>query len=102
MFSGPGLELDGVLAKDLSNVVNISEDSSDESQAVILSETKVAKMPEYLLVCCWRSIKEVSLLLAQIIKDSPVIEEHQSGLISVEQVWNTISYVLHELLEICF
>ena len=37
-------------------------------------ESRVHLMPEYLVVCAWRSIKEVSLLLGQITSTAPVIE----------------------------
>ena len=47
-------------------------------------------MPEYLVVCCWRSIKEVSLLLGEITANAPVAAEKETkGLISISQVWST-------------
>ena len=36
--------------------------------------TRVHLMPEYLVVCAWRSIKEVSLLLGQLTSTVPVID----------------------------
>ena len=35
---------------------------------------KVSLMPEYLTVCCWRSAKEASLLLGQLLETTPVID----------------------------
>ena len=33
---------------------------------------QVSMMPEYLMVCCWRSIKEVSLLLGELMQNTAV------------------------------
>jgi len=35
---------------------------------------KVSLMPEYLTVCCWRSAKEASLLLGQLLETTPVVD----------------------------
>ena len=43
------------------------------------SAAKVTHMPEYLVVCCWRSIKEVSLLLGQLTQRAPLVALEQSG-----------------------
>ena len=44
-------------------------------------------MPEYLTVCCWRSIKEVSLLLGQLCTSVPIIgPEDSNGLLTCPQV----------------
>lgn len=55
-------------------------------------EGRVGLMPEYLVVCCWRTTKEVSLLLGQTAVQAPVItpgeEEEAEGLISYQQVTN--------------
>ena len=102
---GPGLELDAVLTEqsDLTqfNEHNANKDvpstksaeSADyavSSQDLARSETRVSLMPEYLLVCCWRSIKEVSLLLAHVVSQAPISSnqaDHElTGLINVEQV----------------
>ena len=64
---GPGLAMEGVV----SDVVDL--DLLKESA------TKVSLMPEYLVVCCWRCIKEVSLLLGQLSVDTPVIDPNLSG-----------------------
>lgn len=43
--------------------------------------------PQMLLVCCWRTMKEISMLLGYIAQSLPLVEEHgKSGLISAEQV----------------
>ena len=46
-------------------------------------------MPEYLVVCCWRSVKEISLILGQLTKDVPVETndgDDQNGLLTQRQV----------------
>lgn len=47
-------------------------------------------MPEYLTVCCWRSIKEVSLVLGVLCTNLPVVDptdrEGRSGLLDCTQV----------------
>ena len=95
---GPGLELDDILTEqdnlDTFNKHNAQIDVPNPlTSDVEASETQVLLMPEYLLVCCWRSIKEVSLLLAHIISDAPVVENRdlheekgKNGLMTVEQV----------------
>ena len=40
----------------------------------VTAEGRVHLMPEYLVVCAWRSIKEVSLLLGLITSTAPVSE----------------------------
>jgi len=37
-------------------------------------EIRVHLMPEYLVVCAWHSVKEVSLLLGQLTSTAPVID----------------------------
>jgi len=37
-------------------------------------EDRVHLMPEYLTVCAWHSIKEVSLLLGQLTSTAPIID----------------------------
>lgn len=50
------------------------------------------QMPQYLVVCCWRSIKEVSLLLGHVTLSAPIKcydedggEDHE-GLLTFQQV----------------
>ena len=51
------------------------------------SRQTVSLMPEYLVVCCWRSIKEVSLLLGQLSQCVPITQPAVSpGLLSLQQV----------------
>ena len=46
-----------------------------------------APKSQILLVCCWRAMKEVSLLLGEITKRAPVRHENASyGLLSFHQV----------------
>ena len=58
------------------------------------SEEMVKLMPEYLVVCCWRSVKEVSLLLGQLTQDAPVQDPGSNdtmGLLTCQQV-RSLSY----------
>ena len=61
-------------------------------------------MPEYLVVCCWRSIKEVSLLLGQLTQTAPLVKasgaengEESSGILSVKQVCTAVPNLNHKL-----
>jgi hypothetical protein len=58
-----------------------------DSENVSKSKETVMLMPEYLIVCCWRSVKEISLLLGQLTSDLPIVSAgtHQ-GLLTYEQV----------------
>lgn len=61
-----------------------SRDDYDKAkQSATDAESKVRQMPEYLVVCGWRSIKEVSLLLGQLTSTVPV---GKTGLLTVDQV----------------
>ena len=72
--------------------VTDTDDLNDESNVAIPEGTvehsvsKVTLMPEYLVVCCWRSIKEISLLLGQIIQTMPLGIESSDGLLDPSQV----------------
>ena len=75
---GPGLTLDAV-----------TQSESEQQQLMEDSAAKVSLMPEYLIVCCWRSIKEVSLLLGQLTQMAPIAEgttHTAAGLLTVTQV----------------
>ena len=75
LTSGAGLAVDL-----LSNMD--SEDNNEER-----SKVKVNLMPEYLVVCCWRSIKEVSLLFGLIVQSCYANNvEGGASLISEKQV----------------
>ncbi|XP_074753207.1 tRNA (32-2'-O)-methyltransferase regulator THADA [Athene noctua] len=56
---------------------------------------------QMVLVCCWRSMKEVSLLLGTLCKLLPshATSEPSDGLITVEQVKNIGDYFKHHLLQ---
>ncbi|KAM9382784.1 tRNA (32-2'-O)-methyltransferase regulator THADA [Phaethornis superciliosus] len=56
---------------------------------------------QMVLVCCWRSMKEVSLLLGTLCKllPSQAAPEPSEGLITVEQVKNIGDYFKHHLLQ---
>ncbi|NXA35436.1 THADA protein, partial [Eudromia elegans] len=56
---------------------------------------------QMVLVCCWRSMKEVSLLLGTLCKllPSQAASEASDGLITVEQVKNIGDYFKHHLLQ---
>ncbi|NXA13243.1 THADA protein, partial [Sapayoa aenigma] len=56
---------------------------------------------QMVLVCCWRSMKEVSLLLGMLCKLLPpqTTSEPSDGLITVEQVKNIGDYFKHHLLQ---
>ncbi|KFV43096.1 Thyroid adenoma-associated protein, partial [Gavia stellata] len=56
---------------------------------------------QMVLVCCWRSMKEVSLLLGTLCKllPSQAASEPSDGLITVEQVKNIGEYFKHHLLQ---
>ena len=70
--AGPGLKFD------LGLMAEVEE-----------SRQTVALMPEYLVVCCWRSIKEVSLLLGQLCLTVPVTQPAVSqGHFTLTQVCN--------------
>ena len=73
--------------------------------SVVQSEEKVSRsqeavmlMPEYLVVCCWRSVKEISLILGQLTNDVAVSDDKHSvdGLLTHQQVLESrIFCVLH-------
>jgi len=51
-----------------------ADDVTDMEKVVpTADDMRVHLMPEYLIVCAWRSIKEVSLLLGQLTSTAPVI-----------------------------
>ncbi|XP_075781546.1 tRNA (32-2'-O)-methyltransferase regulator THADA isoform X2 [Pelodiscus sinensis] len=56
---------------------------------------------QMVLVCCWRSMKEISLLLGMLCKllPSQTVSESSDGLITVEQVTNIGDYFKHHLLQ---
>jgi hypothetical protein len=65
---------------------------NDENDEVL---DHFAPKAQILLVCCWRAMKEVSLLLGEITKRAPVKEKDQSyGLLSFEQVYTVCDVTL--------
>ncbi|XP_032630941.1 tRNA (32-2'-O)-methyltransferase regulator THADA isoform X1 [Chelonoidis abingdonii] len=56
---------------------------------------------QMVLVCCWRSMKEISLLLGMLCKLLPLqtVSESSDGLITVEQVKGIGDYFKHHLLQ---
>jgi hypothetical protein len=68
--AGPGLKFD------LGLMAEVEE-----------SRQTVSLMPEYLVVCCWRSIKEVSLLLGRLSLGVPITQPGKTqGLLTLAQV----------------
>jgi len=50
----------------------VLNDDITDLEKIVHSADDVHNMPEYLVVCSWRSIKEVSLLLGQLTSTLPV------------------------------
>ncbi|BFZ11478.1 hypothetical protein BsWGS_14517 [Bradybaena similaris] len=74
-----------------------------EPRALMESQALVESMPEYLVVCCWRSIKEVSLTLGNMCLQIPPAQmadvATDSTLLSLEQVKVIGEYFTSQLLE---
>jgi len=84
LILGPGLNFDAILQSDADKVLML--------QAEEKSKQTVMLMPEYLVVCCWRNIKEVSLLLGQLNLAAPITDPHSPqspGLLSCDQVYRS-------------
>ncbi|XP_048737624.2 thyroid adenoma-associated protein homolog isoform X2 [Ostrea edulis] len=77
-----------------------SEGKMNTSEAERLVET-VTLMPEYLVVCCWRNVKEVSLLLGQLTFEAPITTPDTSviGLLTVQQNEIIGEYFKKQLME---
>ncbi|NXO61230.1 THADA protein, partial [Phainopepla nitens] len=76
---------------------NICMEMRGKSKAYIMCDVTA----QMVLVCCWRSMKEVSLLLGTLCKllPSQATSEPSDGLITVEQVKNIGDYFKHHLLQ---
>uniref|UniRef100_X2AWR9 tRNA (32-2'-O)-methyltransferase regulator THADA n=1 Tax=Capitella teleta TaxID=283909 RepID=X2AWR9_CAPTE len=74
---------------------NAPDDPVDDAEML----SKVNAMPEYLIVCCWRSIKEVSLLLGFLCQAAPISREGHAGVITEKQVRSIGDYFIAQLLE---
>ncbi|CAG5133518.1 unnamed protein product, partial [Candidula unifasciata] len=98
---GPGLNI--------GNILELRLPGSDESKSLYQSDVAstsralVESMPEYLVVCCWRSIKEVSLTLGNMCLQIPPAQMAevgtQSSLLSLQQVKVIGEYFTTQLLE---
>ncbi|KAK7482199.1 hypothetical protein BaRGS_00026548, partial [Batillaria attramentaria] len=80
---GPGLKFD------LEMMAEVEE-----------SRQTVTLMPEYLIVCCWRSIKEVSLLLGLLCQHVPVSQPRVAeGILTYQQIEEMGAYFKQQLME---
>ncbi|XP_055880801.1 thyroid adenoma-associated protein homolog [Biomphalaria glabrata] len=88
---------------DMSDLFNIESIGPVLSESTVKeSQILVESMPEYLVVCCWRSIKEVSLTLGKLCLQVPVnlITEHETlSLLTFDQVKMIGDYFSEQLLE---
>lgn len=58
-----------------------------DDESTSKSRETVMLMPEYLIVCCWRSVKEISLLLGQLTACVPIVgTDAIHGLLTYDQV----------------
>ena len=77
------------------------EDESRQSQK---AESKVRLMPEFLVVCSWRSIKETSLILGQISSSVPINTDddndasNDTGLLSLDMIHKIGDFYRDQLL----
>ncbi|CAO1416842.1 unnamed protein product [Diamesa serratosioi] len=80
-----------LLCKDLTTVVGpIVNNSSPEGVMPVNNENDVVEIevttPQMILLCAWRTVKEISLLLGDICLRAQIIKENEAGLITTEQV----------------
>ncbi|CAG2249102.1 Thyroid adenoma-associated protein homolog [Mytilus edulis] len=95
------------LSTDITNCLPVVQNSSPEGNIPAevmgnITQTTEGLMPEYLTVCCWRSIKEVSLLLGLLCTNVPVKntgDQNPGGLMTCEQIDEIGSYFKTQLLE---
>ena len=75
-------------AEEADETLDSTEEASKEEDEAETAAGKVRQMPEYIVVCCWRSIKEVSLLLGELMARAPIAAdgEEDKGLIDAAQV----------------
>uniref|UniRef100_A0A336KPM1 tRNA (32-2'-O)-methyltransferase regulator THADA n=1 Tax=Culicoides sonorensis TaxID=179676 RepID=A0A336KPM1_CULSO len=75
---------EGHLPNDFSSIKSYANGSCDPNDDEILSKVT----PQMILLCAWRTVKEVSLLLGDISYKAPLIEDNSPGYISIEQILN--------------
>ncbi|KAH9519566.1 hypothetical protein Btru_003022 [Bulinus truncatus] len=102
---------EGNMPEDVLNgsTFDMSELLDNETKRQVVSESDVKNsqllvesMPEYLVVCCWRSIKEVSLTLGKLCLQIPVnliTENDKVTLLTFDQVKVIGDYFSEQLLE---
>ncbi|XP_014671184.1 PREDICTED: thyroid adenoma-associated protein homolog [Priapulus caudatus] len=82
---------DGGPASDTAKTGGVT--SSEGPQTMVVT-------PQMLLICSWRSMKEISLLLGQIVRMLPVVEKHDAPcLLTVQQVKQIGDYFTSQLME---
>ncbi|XP_052801972.1 thyroid adenoma-associated protein homolog [Mya arenaria] len=69
-----------------------------DADSVARSHETVMLMPEYLTVCCWRTVKEISLILGQLTSALP-LQDDDGELLNFEQVLEIGKYFTSLLLE---
>lgn len=80
-----------ILCKDLTMVVGpIVNNSSPEGVMPVNNENDLVEIevttPQMILLCAWRTVKEISLLLGDICLRAQIIKDEEAGLITTEQV----------------
>uniref|UniRef100_A0A8C8S7C6 tRNA (32-2'-O)-methyltransferase regulator THADA n=1 Tax=Pelusios castaneus TaxID=367368 RepID=A0A8C8S7C6_9SAUR len=83
---------------------NLTENKPAENTCIEITgkeEQTCDVTAQMVLVCCWRSMKEISLLLGMLCKllPSQTVSESSAGLITVEQVKDIGNYFKHHLLQ---
>lgn len=69
-------------------------DGVDDETAAKWMEIVEKTTPQMILLCCWRTVKEVSLMLGDIASRAPVIGQHQAGLLTVDEMKNISEHFL--------
>ncbi|XP_052228091.1 thyroid adenoma-associated protein homolog isoform X2 [Dreissena polymorpha] len=98
-------EMDGVYMTDPP--MHNSDHDTDGRQArhtvdaasISRSHEMVSHMPEYLIVCCWRTIKEISLTLGQLTSSLATLDSLMEALLDPTQVILIGDYFTQLLLE---
>ncbi|KAG8187737.1 hypothetical protein JTE90_015607 [Oedothorax gibbosus] len=75
-----------------------SQSSATVGEGVVLDLTKTrAVTAQILLLCCWRTHKEVSLLFGEMAEKIPVSDGDEKSLLSVSQVMNIGEYFIRQM-----